>query len=83
MDFIEWVEKYKPIKNHIDPDEDIAFETYGAEFEFVLDQKPENVWTMVDGDEEEPVIVTGVHYVNRLKYYVTEVPHKFEEFEVI
>jgi hypothetical protein len=67
-------EKYKPIKNHLssDPDE-VMFETYGEEVDYVILQDNKNVWTYVDGDESS-LLVAGYHYVNRLGYYITEVP---------
>ena len=50
----EFIEKYKPIKNHITNDhsylseDDIehAFETYGDELDFVLKQDVKNIWTI-------------------------------------
>jgi hypothetical protein len=68
-----WVEKYRPIKNTIKPSNDLMFETYGAEVEFVREQDPRYVWTYVDGDMSS-LLVAGYAYVNRLGYYVTEVP---------
>ena len=73
-----WVEKYKPIKNHItkypDPSADFdMFETYGEEWEFIKTQDPHNVWTYIDGDSSS-LLVQGTAYVNRISYYVCEVP---------
>ncbi len=69
-----WEEKYKPIKNHIDPSsswDGTMFETYGDEVQFVMSQPDENVWTWVDGDEGT-WIISGLHAVNRIGYFVTE-----------
>ena len=73
-----FADKYKPIKNHITKYPDIndeltMFETFGAEFEYVKEQDFRHVWTWVDGDMSS-LIVPGIAYVNRLGYYVTEVP---------
>ena len=73
-----WVEKYKPIKNHIthSPDDHAEydmFETYGEEWDFVRTQDPHYVWTYIDGDSSS-LLVQGTAYVNRISYYVCEVP---------
>jgi hypothetical protein len=70
----EWAKKFKPIKNHlvVDPDEQM-FETFGDEVDFVKAQDEKYIWTYVDGDMSS-LLVAGYHYVNRLGYYVTEVP---------
>jgi hypothetical protein len=69
-----WEEKFRPIKNHINPDSGWngqMFETYGEELEFVLKQDPQNIWTWwdVDGGSE---LVAGYHLVNRIGYFITE-----------
>lgn len=77
MDFDTWVETYKPIKNHIDPDasfDGYMFETYGAEVEFVKSSFPEYVWMYGDGDDGEGHIWSGWGYINRIGYFITEVP---------
>lgn len=70
----QWETKYKPVPNHITNDKDHPmFETYGEELDFVLSQPNNKVWTWVQGDMSD-LIVAGYHYVNRLGYYITEVP---------
>ena len=71
----EFEEQYKPIKNHFskDPDE-IMFETYGEEVEFVLSKEAEHkVWTYADGDYCS-YVASGYYYINRIGYYISEVP---------
>ena len=74
----EWWETYKPIKNEHSIDSDYsgitAFETYGEELEFVRSQPENTIWTEMDGDEGVS-IVSGYHLVNRIQYYITEVPY--------
>jgi hypothetical protein len=81
----EWQEQFKPIKNHFssDPDE-IMFETYGEEVEFVIDNTPSRkVWTYGDGDYCS-YVSNGYHYVNRIGYYVCEVPYDEDtDYEII
>jgi hypothetical protein len=82
MTFEEWEATYKPIYNHIDKnasfqDESgngIMFETYGDEVEFVKSQSPANIWTYGDGDDGGGYIWNGWHFINRLGYFITEVP---------
>lgn len=81
--FEEWAETYKPIVNTIstgasfdDGNGGLMFETYGEELKFVLFsmvKNPRNVWTYIDGDDN-PLIVEGYHLVNRIGYFITEVP---------
>jgi hypothetical protein len=74
----KWEDKFKPTKNHFhsDPDETM-FETYGEEVEFVTKADNKYVWTWIQGDMSD-LIVAGYHYVNRLGYYITEVPWENE-----
>jgi hypothetical protein len=74
----KWEDKFKPIHNHFsnDPDQNM-FETYGEEVEFVTKADNKYVWTWIQGDMSD-LIVAGYHYVNRLGYYITEVPWEDE-----
>jgi hypothetical protein len=82
MSFEDWVKEYKPIYNHIDPnasfqdesDNGLMFETYGDEVEFVKSQDPAKIWMYGDGDDGGSYIWNGWHIVNRIGYFVTEVP---------
>ena len=77
MDLDEWFDKYKPIKNHIDETSSFdghMFETYGEEVEFVKAQEENRIWMYGDGDDGEGHIWNGWHYINRIGYFITEVP---------
>lgn len=84
----QWETKYKPIINHLDPqaswqsDGDgtgIMFETYGAELAFVDENVEQNcVWTYFDGEDGGLYVIAGKHHVNRIGYFVTEVPWENE-----
>lgn len=79
-----WEETFKPIYNKLTNDDEnelLTFETYGDELEFINAQANEHVWTEVDGDAGT-YIVAGKHFVNRIHYYVTEVPWTDEYTEV-
>lgn len=79
-----WEETFKPIKNTISKYQDdslIHFETYDEEYEFVKTQDPKHIWTEVDGDEGT-YIISGLHWVNRIHYYITENPWEDEYTEI-
>jgi hypothetical protein len=83
----DFSEKYNAFANHIDSkagfcgyneqDEDAGclFETYGEELDFVFQahlNKPKNVWTIIEGDDDNMYICAGFHYVNRIGFFITE-----------
>ena len=82
MTMEEWEATYKPIYNHIDNNasfqdetgQGIMFETYGDEVEFVKSQSPANIWMYGEGDDGGTYIWNGWGFVNRLGYFITEVP---------
>lgn len=81
-----WVEKYRPIPNPIASspavDDVLMYETYGEELELIKQTNPNNIWTMVDGDMST-IILAGWHFVNRIGYYITEVPWTDERETVL
>lgn len=85
MNYEMWAEVYKPKINHLVKTEQMHFETYGVELGYVLataDLEPDRVWTLVDGDEGT-WIVNGYHLVNRIAYFITEVPFQGDHLEVL
>ena len=81
MDFDEWCEVYKPIVNHLDNNASfdngyggIMFETYGDEVAFVKEQDGSYIWTYGDGDDGGSYVWNGWSFVNRIGYFITEVP---------
>jgi hypothetical protein len=61
-------------KNYDDEGEEGQFETFGEDLEHVLKvwaETPERVWTMIDGDDGEILIVNGLRHVNRIAYLIT------------
>ena len=77
MDFDEWCATYKPIPNNIVEDSSFdgtMFETYGAEVTFVKKADPAYIWMYGDGDDGGSYIWNGWHIVNRIGYFITEVP---------
>lgn len=87
LTFSEWEKQFKPKPNHLAKHaafDGLMFETYGEELAQVLAYanacygKASNrkVWTLVDGDDGDPVICEGYHLVNRIGYFITEKPAK-------
>lgn len=73
----EWFETYKPIKNHIDTYASFdghMFETYGDEVEFVKAQDENRIWMYGDGDDGGSYVWSGWGFVNRIGYFITEIP---------
>ena len=68
----EWEEQYLPKPNHI-TNQGNAYETYGAELDYITEQDEKFIWTEMDG-EDGVYIVSGYHFVNRIQYYITEKP---------
>lgn len=68
----QWEEIYLPMVNSI-TNEGISYETYGDEEDYVSQQDERHVWTELDGDNGV-YIVNGMHYVNRIQYYITNKP---------
>lgn len=79
----EWVEKYKPIPHPDSKDGHIYYETFGHDYEMVKNANPNNVWTLVQADEDL-IIINHFAWVNRINYLITEVPYNpDEQIEVI
>lgn len=53
----------------------LGLETFDADCGLVSSLPSECVWTVLDGEGDDQWIVPGIHYVNRVCYLVTEVPH--------
>ena len=68
---------FRPLRNHFDENaagDGFMFETYGIELDFVRAQNPHHIWTLVEGDNGRLYVVDGYHLVNRLGYFVAEIP---------
>jgi len=79
----DWVKKYKPIPHPNSSTGFIYYETYGDDYELIKKASHNNVWTLVQADEDL-VIINHLAWVNRVNYVITEVPYNpDEEIEVI
>ncbi len=78
----EFDERFPLVRNHINPTAGWAFddeggclfETYGDEFAFVKRYDPSKIWTLVDGDDGDLYVISGLHYVNRVGYLLSRDP---------
>jgi len=66
MHYYQWVEKFEP--STIDPIHIVPEDT-----------DPNYLWSELEG-EDCVLIVEGNHPINNLGYYITKVPHNFNEF---
>lgn len=86
INYEEFEEKYLPKLNHIEEFasfDGYMYETFGKELDYILTVDKENIWTIVDGDNDDLVIIPGYHLVNRFGYIITENKHNFEELTII
>jgi len=75
-------DQYPLVANHLNPTASwgfsdtggCLFETYGPELDFVRQQDPANIWTLIDGDDGDMVLVSGYHLVNRVGYLISTIP---------
>ena len=81
----EWEHHFKPVKNHLDQNASfndgsggLMFETYDHEYDHVAAvgaENPNKIWTLVDAEDGETIIINGWAFVNRIGYFITEVPY--------
>lgn len=78
----EFDASYSLLHNHFNPNASWAigdgpgclFETYGEELDFVRQQDPQTVWTILDSDNGNQLVVSGYHFVNRVGYLISTTP---------
>ncbi len=82
LSYEEWIETYKPMTNPFikAPFNGYMFETYGKEHLYVRTAKNNNIWTLIDA--EGLWIIPGYRFVDRLGYFITEIPWEDEDIEV-
>lgn len=83
----KFVETYKPIKNHIIQDapyNGCMFETYGNQLKYIKESghTDKHVWTLLECNNEEFWIVPGYYIINRLGYFITEIPWESKNMQV-
>ena len=79
LDYFDWVEKYKPLtdeENLIDFHPRTSTESQKEQWDKARSNN--TAWTALDV-EGKTIITNGIHWVNRLDYYITELPWEDEE----
>ena len=92
-------DRYTLLRNHLNPgaswvyDEEngCLFETYGAELEFVRQQDPRCIWTYMDGDDGNYLVVSGYHPRDSIGFLISteplpdggEIEVKFDEADYV
>jgi len=82
MDEGEWERTFDPIDN---PRHDccMAFDPHEEEdLAFLRTVDPRQIWTEID-HEDRYAILPGVHRVNRISYFVTRVPWRDDQADLI
>lgn len=84
LTYDEFFDQYRPVVNHLQVDapwDGCLFETFGEELKHVTEthQKTHSVWTMIE-DGNVFVTIPGFWMVNRMGYFITEVPWSIDEF---
>jgi hypothetical protein len=79
IDWHSFEKQYKPQRNPYDKNasfDGYLMETYGEEMDLVHQAPTSHVWTVVDSEESDDLLlISGYHYVNRIGYILTELPH--------
>lgn len=78
----EFNDQYRPLPNPVNPNApwDIGdahgclIETYGPEWEFIRSFDRRRVWTILDTNDGNTFIASGLRWINRLGYLITEHP---------
>jgi len=70
-EYESWEQRFRPIENP--SSEGNLFETYGNDLKWVMHADPMCVWTLID-NEGSLIIVNGFALVNRIGYFLTELP---------
>jgi hypothetical protein len=79
LDENEFVERYKPIKNHLDPHPSTKssygmFRTYGEDYEFVKGTNERHLWSYIDGESVTMILPGIVGGSDRMGLFITEAP---------
>lgn len=76
IDYDDWWAQWQPLPNRLREDapfDGAMFETFGEELAHVLAAPEQTIWTLIE-EGDVTVIVNGLRFVNRLGYFVTELP---------
>lgn len=82
ISYEEFVNTYKPRQNpYINaPFNGCMFETYAQEHAYIKTVKDNHIWTLINA--EGLWILPGYRFVDRLGYFVTDIPWEDQNIEV-
>ena len=80
--FYEHFRPFRHDKSEFDIWGGLGLETYGYDLHLVRTYRTEFVWSVLDGCcGPDQWIVPGIHWVNRVCYLLTEVPHDWADVQ--
>lgn len=87
INFEQFEKEYSLVKNHLitdGPYNGCMFETFGKEVDYIVSlannpKSKQNVWTLLECDNEEQYIVPGYSLINRLGYFISKKSWALEE----
>ena len=80
--FYDYFRPFRHSQAHLNCWGGLGLEWVGEDFEIVRRYDAKCVWTVVDsGTGSDQFIVPGMHFVNRVCYLLTEVPHDWADVE--
>ena len=80
--FYEHFRPFRHDKSEFDIWGGLGLETFGHDLHLVRSYPTEYVWSVLDGGEgPDQWIAPGIHFVNRVCYMLTEVPHDWADVQ--
>jgi len=71
----EWEATYQPTPNPDSQETEVFWQAYYDNLRDIPKGIPhERIWTLIDGNGRYTNLVCGIHIVNRLGYFVTNLP---------
>jgi hypothetical protein len=71
----EWEATYQPTPNPDSPEQEVFWQAFYDDLGDIPEGTPRNrIWTMIDGSGRYTELVSGVYIINRLGYFITDVP---------
>ena len=79
--FYEFFRPYRHPQASCDIWGGVGLEAFGDDLKLVKSLPATHLWTVVDGDDGNQWILTGIHTVNLICYLITEVPHDWRDIQ--
>ena len=79
--YYAYFQPFRHPASHFDIWSSHGLETFGDDFQIVRHFDQNFVWTVVEGGGADQWITPGLHYVNRVCYLLTRMPHNYAPIE--